>query len=194
MTIQWRAILPVILGAAIWLIPVPAGLTSTAWTYFALCVAVIAALISEPIPGPVAGLLGITAAAALNLVAANPDDSIRWALSGFSNGTVWLIFVAFMFGLGYQKTARPSDRAQSRALTGAAHDWSRLCDCLCRPRLGAFHAVEHGAQRWHDIPHHQEHSGALWITTWCQDPWHRWLHHVDRLRGASDHQLHVSHW
>src|SRR5512145_1254647 len=104
MTIQWRAIFPLFLGAAIWLVPVPAGLTGTAWAYFALCVAVIVALITEPIPGPVAGLLGITAAAALNLVAAKPDDSIRWALSGFSNGTVWLIFVAFMFGLGYQKT------------------------------------------------------------------------------------------
>ncbi len=104
MIIQWRAIVPLFLGAAIWSIPVPAGLTSNAWAYFALCIAVIAALIAEPIPGPVAGLLGITAAAALNLVAANPDDSIRWALSGFSNGTVWLIFVAFMFGLGYEKT------------------------------------------------------------------------------------------
>jgi hypothetical protein len=28
MTIQWRAILPLFLGAAIWLIPVPAGLTA----------------------------------------------------------------------------------------------------------------------------------------------------------------------
>jgi L-tartrate/succinate antiporter len=104
MTIQWRAILPLFLGAVVWAIPVPAGLTNNAWAYFALCIAVITALITEPIPGPVAGLLGITAAAALNLVAANPDASIRWALSGFSNGTVWLIFVAFMFGLGYEKT------------------------------------------------------------------------------------------
>ena len=104
MTILWRAMVPLLLGAAVWLIPVPAGLTGNAWTYFALCIAVIATLIAEPIPGPVAGLLGITAAAALNLVAANPDDSIHWALSGFSNGTVWLIFVAFMFGLGYEKT------------------------------------------------------------------------------------------
>ena len=104
MTIQWRAIFPLVLGAAIWSIPVPAGLTSNAWAYFALCITVIAALIAEPMPGPVIGLLGITTAAALNLVAANADDSIRWALSGFSNGTVWLIFVAFMFGLGYEKT------------------------------------------------------------------------------------------
>jgi len=103
-TTAWRAAVPLLLGAAIWLIPVPRGLTANAWSYFALCVAVIAALITEPIPGPVVGILGITTAAALLLVAPNPDDSIRWALSGFSNGTVWLIFVAFMFGLGYEKT------------------------------------------------------------------------------------------
>ena len=104
MTTARRAAVPLLLGVAIWLIPVPRGLTANAWSYFALCVAVIAALITEPLPGPVVGILGITAAAALLLVAPNPDDSIRWALSGFSNGTVWLIFVAFMFGLGYEKT------------------------------------------------------------------------------------------
>jgi L-tartrate/succinate antiporter len=32
------------------------------------------------------------------------DDSLRWALSGFANPTVWLVFTAFMFGLGYEKT------------------------------------------------------------------------------------------
>jgi L-tartrate/succinate antiporter len=29
---------------------------------------------------------------------------VSWALSGFANSTVWLIFVAFMFALGYEKT------------------------------------------------------------------------------------------
>ncbi len=33
-----------------------------------------------------------------------PADEIRWALAGFSNSTVWLIFIAFMFALGYEKT------------------------------------------------------------------------------------------
>jgi L-tartrate/succinate antiporter len=33
-----------------------------------------------------------------------PDSAIAWALSGFSNTTVWLIFAAFMFALGYEKT------------------------------------------------------------------------------------------
>jgi L-tartrate/succinate antiporter len=33
-----------------------------------------------------------------------PSAALSWALSGFSNGTVWLIFAAFMFSLGYAKT------------------------------------------------------------------------------------------
>ena len=33
-----------------------------------------------------------------------PADAIKWALSGFSDGTVWLIFVAYMFAMGYEKT------------------------------------------------------------------------------------------
>lgn len=86
------------------LIPAPSGLPPRAWHYFALFATVIAALIIEPLPGPVAGILGVTAATALGLVTPGPDDAIRWALSGFSHSTVWLIFVAFMFGLGYEKT------------------------------------------------------------------------------------------
>jgi L-tartrate/succinate antiporter len=34
----------------------------------------------------------------------SPADAIRWALSGFSDGTVWLIFVAYMFAMGYEKS------------------------------------------------------------------------------------------
>jgi len=33
-----------------------------------------------------------------------PAEAIRWALSGFSDGTVWLIFIAYMFAMGYEKT------------------------------------------------------------------------------------------
>ena len=34
----------------------------------------------------------------------NAKASISWALSGFSNTVIWLIFAAFMFALGYKKT------------------------------------------------------------------------------------------
>jgi L-tartrate/succinate antiporter len=32
------------------------------------------------------------------------NASLTWALSGFSNSTVWLIFSAFMFAVAYEKT------------------------------------------------------------------------------------------
>jgi L-tartrate/succinate antiporter len=32
------------------------------------------------------------------------NAALTWALSGFGNSTVWLIFGAFMFALGYEKT------------------------------------------------------------------------------------------
>ncbi len=100
----WRALVPALLGLTIWLVPPPPGLAAPAWRYLGVFVATIAALIVEPLPGPVVGLLAVTAAAALRLVAPAPAESIRWALSGFSHGTVWLIFVAFMLGLGYEKS------------------------------------------------------------------------------------------
>ncbi|MBT9137282.1 MAG: Citrate carrier [Firmicutes bacterium] len=97
-------IIPIVLGIVILLIPVPEGLTPAAWRYFALFIAVIAALVLEPLPGAVIGLLGVSAAAMLGLVDARPGEAIRWALSGFSDGVVWLIFAATMFALGYEKT------------------------------------------------------------------------------------------
>jgi L-tartrate/succinate antiporter len=99
-----RAIVPLALGASLAVMPPPAGLTPSAWQFFALFVTVIAALVTEPIPGPVIGLLGVTLAALLGLVAPDPSASIRWALTGFSDSTVWLMFVVLMLALGYQKT------------------------------------------------------------------------------------------
>lgn len=138
------------------LLPSPQGLEPGAWQYFGIFLAVIVALVLEPIPPAASGLIGITLAAALLLVPAQPPDSarptraqavqmeqtqtavpgaqsdprtpvvkpdgglkpaafaqkpgpkpsdeIKWLLSGFSDSTVWLIFVAFMFALGYEKT------------------------------------------------------------------------------------------
>jgi L-tartrate/succinate antiporter len=100
----WKALLPIVVGAALLLLPIPEGLKPNAWYYFALFVAVIIALILEPIPAAAVGLIGVTAATVTLLVVPKPADAIKWALSGFQDGTVWLIFVAFMFALGYEKT------------------------------------------------------------------------------------------
>ena len=100
----WKALVPIVVGLGLLLLPIPEALTPNAWYYFALFVAVIIALILEPIPAAAVGLIGVTTATVSLLVTPKPADAIKWALSGFQDGTVWLIFVAFMFALGYEKT------------------------------------------------------------------------------------------
>src|SRR5947209_20412600 len=99
----WRAILPLAIVAAIALSPAPAGLVPHAWYYFAIFAGVIAALVVEPLPSPAIGVIGVTAVTVLApwvlfdpAEAAKPnfkmaDESLRWALSGFSSSTVWQI-------------------------------------------------------------------------------------------------------
>jgi len=99
-----RVILPLLLGGAIALVPTPAGLEPAAWHYVALFVTVITLIITEPIPAAALGLGGVTAAAVLGLVRDTPAASAQWALSGFGNTIVWLIFAAFMFTVGYAQT------------------------------------------------------------------------------------------
>ena len=99
-----RVVLPLLLGGAIALVPTPAGLPPAAWHYFALFVTVITLIITEPIPAAAIGMAGVTAAAILGLVRETPAASAQWALSGFGNTIVWLIFAAFMFTVGYAQT------------------------------------------------------------------------------------------
>ena len=100
----FRAALPLAVGIAIALPPAPHGLAPNAWHYFALFAAVIVGIITEPIPAAALGLVGIVVAATFRLVYASPSQSALWALSGFANGTVWLVFAAFIFSIGYSKT------------------------------------------------------------------------------------------
>ncbi len=93
----------------LWFVPVPEGLSVNAMHYLAIFLGVVVALITEPVPAAITGLIGVAAAGALQLVpGANgvitTKSSISWALSGFGNSTVWLIFIAFMFALGYERT------------------------------------------------------------------------------------------
>jgi L-tartrate/succinate antiporter len=97
-------IIPVVIGILIALVPPPAGLASNAWYFFALFAAVIAGVITEPIPAAAVGLIGVAIGAISGLVVATPSGAVSWALGGFSNTTVWLIFAAYMFTVGYAKT------------------------------------------------------------------------------------------
>lgn len=113
---SWKTLVPLLVAVALALIPAPEGLPQHAWYYFAIFAGVIVALMLEPLPGAVIGVIGVTLATVLcTFVLFAPDqlakpgfkapaEALKWALSGFSNGTVWLIFAAFMFALGYDKT------------------------------------------------------------------------------------------
>jgi L-tartrate/succinate antiporter len=106
---------PVAIAVAIALCPAP-GLAQHTWYFFAIFAGVIVGLMLEPLPGGAIGLIGVTAVTVLApRVLFSPEElakpgfnpsnaALTWALSGFSNGTVWLIFGAFMFALGYEKT------------------------------------------------------------------------------------------
>src|SRR6185436_20555625 len=78
------AVVPLAAGALLAALPAPAGLTPAAWRYFALFVAVVLAMIGEPLPAGAIGLLGVTVASLLGLVASNANDAVKWALGGFS--------------------------------------------------------------------------------------------------------------
>lgn len=108
--------MPPAVAIAIALVRPPAGLPPHAWFFFAIFAAVIVGLMVEPIPGPAISLLGVTVVtvlarwvlyspAELSVPGFDPANAaLAWALSGFSNGTVWLIFGAFIIALGYEKT------------------------------------------------------------------------------------------
>lgn len=107
----YQLLLIILLGVIISLLPVPEGISHEAWLFFALFLSVVIGLIIEPFPPAFIGLLGVVIACLLGIgPAAGPDGTVAasqvlsWGLSGFSNATVWLIFVAFMFASGFQKT------------------------------------------------------------------------------------------
>jgi len=114
--VSWKALAPIVLALVIALIPPPAGLPQFAWYYFAIFAGVILGLMLEPLPGGAIGLIGVTLVTVLSQWVLFPpaelakpgfksyNAALTWALSGFSNTTVWLIFAAFMFALGYEKT------------------------------------------------------------------------------------------
>ncbi|HWR42056.1 anion permease [Sporomusa sp.] len=87
-----------VVGAAIWFIPVPIGLKPVAWKLFAIFVATILGFILQPLPIGSIAFISITFTALAGVL--KPAE----ALSGFSNGTIWLIVSAFLFAKGFIKT------------------------------------------------------------------------------------------
>src|ERR1700747_3502025 len=112
----WKALAPVVIAVVLALLPVPSGLAPHAWYFFSIFVGVIVGLVLEPLPGAAVAVIGITVLTVLGRFALfSPQQlseadfrpanaALNWALSGYSNSTVWLIFGAFILALAYSST------------------------------------------------------------------------------------------
>jgi DASS family divalent anion:Na+ symporter len=80
----------VVLGAGLWLLPVPAGLSAAAWHLFAVFAAAIFCVIVGAFPILTAAVLALAIAV---LTRTLPAEA---AYAGFANGTILLIILAFL--------------------------------------------------------------------------------------------------
>lgn len=105
-------ILPVVIGAILWLLtPVrPGGLSAQAWEMFAIFVATIVGCITKPLPIGGTTLIGLIVTVLVGLAPVqnevNPKTGAVNAgiLSAFSNSASWLIAMAFIIAYGISKT------------------------------------------------------------------------------------------
>ena len=96
--IFFKALLPILTCIVIWLIPIPEGLEPKAWHMFAIFAATIVGILTQPIASGAIMLIALCVAIFSNTLTTNK------ALEGFSSGTVWLIFCAYILSLGFVKS------------------------------------------------------------------------------------------
>ena len=96
--IFFKALLPILTCIVIWLIPIPEGLEPKAWHMFAIFAATIVGILTQPIASGAIMLIALCVAIFTNTLTTNK------ALEGFSSGTVWLIFCAYILSLGFVKS------------------------------------------------------------------------------------------
>lgn len=87
------ALIPVL----IYFIPAPAGLDETTWTMLGIYLSAIVGIILRPFPEPVMMIIVIGVAGLLLA-------DVGSLLSGYANGTVWLVFAAFAISQAFVQT------------------------------------------------------------------------------------------
>lgn len=98
MSRNFKILLILLVGAAIWFFPVPNGIKPQAWKLLALFASTIVGFILQPMPMGVIAFTSLVCAVFFKIL------TLPQALSGFSNGTIWLIVSAFLFAAGFVKT------------------------------------------------------------------------------------------
>ena len=93
-----RLALVVGIGLLIWALPRPEEVDPRAWRLLAIFVATVAGIVARPLPMGAIAIVGIAVAVGTRTL------TITEALSGFSNGTVWLVAAAFFIAAAFIKT------------------------------------------------------------------------------------------
>ncbi len=93
---SWFIIVAV--GAAIWFIPPPEGVTLQAWRIFDIFVTTIVGFMLQPMP------IGAISIVSLGITALLGLAKVSDVLAGFGNSTVWLVVVAFLLSRGFIQT------------------------------------------------------------------------------------------
>lgn len=160
MGFKWQGlVLSVIVGMAIWLIPIPEGLSAKAWGMLALFVATIVAIIAKAMPMGAATLVALVISGLTGLTPLSPAKGEVGMLSGFSNGTIWLIAIAMFLSRAVIKTglgkrialyfvARFVQKNDGRCLWYRASrcgHWPRNSVCLCA--WWRYHVSHHAVHR-----------------------------------------------
>lgn len=102
---KWQGLLLAILvGLAIWFCPTPEGLTPKAWSMLALFVATIVAIIAKAMPMGAATLVALVVSGLTGLTPLSAKQGEVGMLSGFANGTIWLIGIAMSLSRAVIKT------------------------------------------------------------------------------------------
>lgn len=92
-----KMLLCVLVAVVILLVPVPNGLSSEAWTIFAVYLATIVGLVLRPYPEPVILVVALSSLGVLL-------HKQAVLMTGFSASASWLILTAFMIGAAFHKT------------------------------------------------------------------------------------------
>ncbi|MGO2613326.1 anion permease, partial [Corynebacterium flavescens] len=102
---NWKKLLiPLVVGGAIALIPIPGDLEPRAWYMLALFVATIVAIIAKVMPMGAVCLVALTLSGLLGLTPIKAEQGDVGMLSGFANSTIWLIGIAMFLSRAVIKT------------------------------------------------------------------------------------------
>lgn len=100
----WKGVVTLLFGTILWFIPPPETLATNAWHMFAIFATTIFAIIIKLMPMGAVTMIALIVSALTGITPINGKGDQVSALSGFANGTIWLIGIAMFISRAVIKT------------------------------------------------------------------------------------------